>query len=273
MGRGLRPPARTPRDKEVTRAEEAAYLYCVVRLATQPRTGGLPEGLPGAARPIAVQAAPSMWLILSAVPLAKYGPKPLEAALRDLDRVAELAVAHESVVEYCARTSGATVVPMKMFSMFSSVERAVAEMRDRRNEIDLVLDRVAGCEEWGVRITARAPRAVRAMPERPRSGTAFLTARKRARDQARTAVQKAMDAAALAFEELSALAREARQRREVPPGATAPLLDAAFLVPVRSRSRLRAVAKRLARACAQAGADLTLTGPWPAYNFVQMPGD
>jgi len=274
MGRGLGTPARKPRDKEMTAAAgEAAYLYCVVRMAAQPRMGGVPEGLPGAARPIAVQAAPSTWLILSEVPLSKYGPRPLEDTLRDLERVAELAVAHESVVEYFARASGATVVPMKMFSMFSSVERAIAEMRDRRNEIDAVLDRVAGCEEWGVRITARASRVVRSTPERPRSGTAFLAARKRARDQARNAVQKATHAAALAFEGLSALAREARQRKEVPPGATAPLLDAAFLIPARSRAKFRAAAKRLSRTCAAAGADLTLTGPWPAYNFVEKPGD
>ncbi len=257
----------------MTPGDAAVYLYCVVRMATPPRMGGVPDGLPDAARPTAVQGAPSLWLILSEVPLAAYGAKPLEDALRDLDRVAELAVAHESVVEYFARTSGATVVPMKMFTMFSTAERAVAEMRDRRSAIDAVLDRVAGCEEWGVRVIARAPRAAPGTPQRPRSGTAFLAARKRAREQARTALQKATEAAAAAFEELSALARETRLRNEVPPGATAPLLDAAFLIPARSRAKLRAAAKRLARTCARAGADLTLTGPWPAYNFVQMPGD
>jgi gas vesicle protein GvpL/GvpF len=196
----------------------------------------------------------------------------LEKKLGNLDLVAELAVCHEAVVEFFARTSGAAVVPMKMFTMFSSVERAVVEMRRRRTEIDLVLDRVGDCEEWGVRVTV-SPRAVRAAPPRPRTGTAFLAARKQAQDAARSAVRKAADAASVAFSELSALAEDSRQRREVPPGAVAPLLDAAFLVSARNRSKFRAAAKRVARACARAGASLTLTGPWPAYNFVSISGD
>jgi hypothetical protein len=52
-----------------------------------------------------------------------------------------------------------------------------------------------------------------------------------------------------------------------------PLLDAAFLVPTGKRARFQAAARRLAQACARAGADLTLTGPWPAYNFVQHAGE
>ena len=223
--------------------------------------------------PAAIEAGVSTWLILANVPLSKYGPEALESKLRDLDLVAELAVAHESVVEFFARSSGVTVVPMKMFTMFSSVERAVDEMRARRREIGRALDRVEGCEEWGVRVTARAPRVVRMASERPVTGTAFLTARKHARDETQKALRKSVDAAELALKELSALANESRQRRDAPPGAVAPLLDAAFLVPSRSRAKFRTTAKRLARRCAQSGAALTLTGPWPAYNFVQDAGD
>lgn len=256
----------------MTGAEDAAYLYCIVRSPGAPRMGRVPDGLPDASRPTAVEAAQSMWLIVSKVPLLEYGSEVLDRKLRDLDLVATLAVAHEAVVEFFARTPSVTVVPMKMFTMFSSVERAIAEMRGRRREIDLALDRVAGCEEWGVRVTARPPRAMRTTTERPRSGTAFLAARKQARDAARAAVRRTADAASLAFSELSLLAKEAHLRSDVPPGAVAPLLDAAFLVPLRSRARFRAAAKRVGRTCARAGAALTLTGPWPAYNFVQPSG-
>jgi hypothetical protein len=213
-----------------------------------------------------------MWLVVSEVPLARYGPTALERTLRDIDRVGRLAVAHESLVEYFARMSGATVVPMKMFTMFSSVDRAVSEMRARRMEIQAVLDRVVGCEEWGVRVGVR-PRRLARSPEQPRSGTEFLTVRKRMRDEVRASAQRADDAAAAVFEELSHLAKEARKRQETPAGAVPPLLDAAFLVPVRSRTRFRAATTRLSRTCSDAGANLTLTGPWPAYNFVQMPVD
>jgi hypothetical protein len=47
------------------------------------------------------------------------------------------------------------------------------------------------------------------------------------------------------------------------------LLDAAFLVP---RARGSAFGKRVAREArtlARQGYDLTITGPWPPYTFVQ----
>jgi hypothetical protein len=47
-----------------------------------------------------------------------------------------------------------------------------------------------------------------------------------------------------------------------------PILEAAFLVPASARARFKLEARRQAGACAAAGADMTLTGPWPAYSFV-----
>jgi hypothetical protein len=39
-----------------------------------------------------------------------------------------------------------------------------------------------------------------------------------------------------------------------------------------NRDRFTRAARREAVACAKAGAQMTLTGPWPAYNFVQESG-
>ena len=73
-----------------------------------------------------------------------------------------------------------------------------------------------------------------------------------------------------AFEALAAVARDARRRDDAPEGAAAPpLLDAAFLVPAGRRARFKSLTRRLAAGSAKAGADMTLSGPWPAYNFVQ----
>jgi hypothetical protein len=76
-------------------------------------------------------------------------------------------------------------------------------------------------------------------------------------------------AADTVFDTLAAVARDARRRADVPDGAASPpVLDAAFLVPVAERARFRSAARRLAAGSAKAGAEMTLTGPWPAYNFV-----
>ena len=249
------------------------YLYCVVRSVRKPSVARAPRGLPGGTQPVVVAGGRSLWLLVSDVPLDTYGPERLETALRDLEWVAEVAVAHEAVVEHFARMRNAVVVPMKLFTMFSTQERAVAEMTERRKHIDAVLKKIAGCEEWGVRVTRRAAR-VEAVPKaHVRSGVEFLASRKQALDNARARIEKAAEAAATVLGQLSPIAKDTRRRVDSPAGATPPLLEAAFLVPSARRERFRGVARRAAKICADAGAEMTLTGPWPAYNFVQPQGD
>ena len=67
-----------------------------------------------------------LWAVVSEVPLSTYGPAEVEAGLRNLEWVAEIAVAHEAVVEHFATRRGATVVPMKLFTMFTSFDRAIS---------------------------------------------------------------------------------------------------------------------------------------------------
>jgi hypothetical protein len=248
---------------------DATYVYCLVRSSRKPSAARVPEGLPGATAPAVAEIDRPLWLVASRVPLAQYGPEALEPALRDLDWVGRSAVAHEAVVEHFASAAAAAVIPMKLFTMFSTVERAVEAMRARRRALDRVFERIAGCEEWGVRVV-RSKAAGAAKPAaRPRSGTAFLTARKRARDASASAAAAATTAAEQAFSTLVELARDGRRRRDdAPAGAAPPLLDAAFLVPARGRARFHAAAERAARAVARSGATMTLTGPWPPYNFV-----
>jgi hypothetical protein len=250
--------------------ETATYLYCIVHCVDAPVTTKAPRGLPGASRPAIAAVATSFWLVIAGVPLKSYGPGPLEASLRDVQWVTDLAVAHESVVEFFARQAGVTVIPMKLLTMFSSAKRAVTDTRSRLRDIEAIVNRIAGCEEWGVRITHR-PAAPSHPARRPRSssGTAFLTAKKAVRDVARRSAGAAAEDAERAYAMLSSMARAARRREGAPLGATSPpLLDAAFLVPATGRRRFRAAVKELADSSA-AETHVTLTGPWPSYNFIQ----
>ena len=250
----------------------ALYLYCVVRAVRAPSLARAAPGLPGAARPTAHRLARSLWLITAAVPLDLYGPQPLEARLQDLEWVSEAAVAHEGVVEHFSRARGAVVIPTKLFTMFSSLERAIEEVGDARAAIERAMKHIAGSEEWGIRIL-RKPAAARpaasARTKRPTSGAAFLAARKDARDATASQRQAAIAAADAAFDRLGRHARDAKRRqRRREPGDNPPVLEAAFLVRAGARARFKAEARRQAAACAAAGAELTISGPWPAYNFV-----
>jgi hypothetical protein len=72
-----------------------------------------------------------------------------------------------------------------------------------------------------------------------------------------------------AFESLARVADDARRR---PPdsveGAARLLLDAAFLLTPSRAVRFKKVARATATRLGRRGYELTLSGPWPPYNFV-----
>ena len=134
----------------------ATYVYCIVQRSTRPRVTRGPSGLGGASLPRLVDIEKGLWMVCADVPLPNYGTESIERGLRDLDWVSRVAVAHEAVVERFARVAGATVIPMKLFTIFSSDERAHEAMRERRRDLGSILKRIKGCQEWGVRITRGA---------------------------------------------------------------------------------------------------------------------
>lgn len=236
----------------------------------------MPSGLPSGTPPTRLAIAKDWWAIVSDVPLEIYGSAGLERRLRDLEWVGGVALAHERVVEHFFSLRGATVVPLKLFTMFSSAERAVSELKSRRGALVRTARRIAGAQEWGLRITRAPERSARsrAAPARASSGTAFLAAKRRARDAAAERRAAVLEAAESAFDALSAIARDARARdARHEPGTNPPVLEAALLVPTSARAAFAREARRQAAACSKAGAVLTITGPWPAYNFVQPSED
>jgi hypothetical protein len=150
--------------------DSAVYVYCIVRATKRPRGTRAPAGVPLGSAPTLLDLHQSLWLVTSDVPLDVYGPEKLEPRLRDLDWVASVAVAHEAVTEFFARMRGTTVVPMKLLTMFSSADKAAADVGARRAAIRQTMRHIAGCEEWGIRIT-RLPAAATEPPQsRPRTG-------------------------------------------------------------------------------------------------------
>lgn len=254
--------------------QTATYLYCVIESRQAPSLGGAPRGLPGAGRPRLLEALPSLWLAAGDAPLAGYGQPAIEAGLHDLDWVARCAVAHERVVEHFART--ATVIPMKLFTLFTSDDRAVAHIHKMRKKLENVLRGVSGCQEWGVRIRwkgaspppikrrAPAPKAAKSVP----LGTRFLLARKEQQDRERLMRQRAVRDAETVYHSL-ARSGKASVRLALAPatGGGRVILDAAFLVSRKGQARFHTAVQRATQRF-QGGYDVVLSGPWPPYNFI-----
>jgi gas vesicle protein GvpL/GvpF len=249
----------------------AAYLYCVAAGRSAPRLVRAPAGLPAMGRPRALRVAAGLWLVVADAPLTHWSAARIESGLRDLDWVSRCAVAHEAVVEHIART-GTAVVPMKMFTLFADDARAIAHVTRLRRKLEALLRRVAGRQEWGLRVILDERRALaRAAGDgdgRAASGTAFLLRKKAEKDAAQRLAAQARVEADRLFDHLAGRADDARRRR---PGADTPgrlLLEAAFLVPVARARAFRAEVTRQGRALEPGGYDLNLSGPWPPYSFV-----
>jgi hypothetical protein len=95
-----------------------------------------------------------------------------------------------------------------------------------------------------------------------------LKAKKAALDIAREVLQEGRVAVEAAFEDLAGLADAARRRPASELNGTRLVLDAALLVPGSRVTRFKQRARKTATALASRGYRLSLTGPWPAYNFV-----
>jgi Gas vesicle synthesis protein GvpL/GvpF len=255
----------------------ATYLYCLVQSSAEPSLRGAPAGLPGAGRPRAIDAGGGLWLVAADVPLEQYGEKPIELGLKDLAWVSSVAVPHEALVEHLAK-NGSTVVPMKLFTLFRSDERALEHVKGQRKRIDRLIERIGGREEWGLRVLLDEVAALRRAREGAQTvasgapGTAFLLRRKKEHDAAREVIEHARNRADEVFERLAARADDAR-RRPPPPGEIGKrvLLDAAFLIPRKKTKAFQAAVRTETKKLAGRDYQLTLTGPWPAYTFVTDP--
>jgi hypothetical protein len=256
----------------------ATYLYCVVASKTRPSLRRPPAGLPGTAPPRLLDAGGGLWAVVADAPLDRYGSEPIERGLSDLDWVSTCAVGHEAVVEHVARHG--TTIPLKLFTLFATDARALAHIAEIRGRLDRLVRRLAGRDEWGVRVLLDERKARQRVSERALRETAgvstgkrFLLLKKTQQQAVRDLAERGRAEIDRVFETLARHADDARRRTPVEAETLGRLLlDAAFLVRGSRVSRFRAAAKNAATRLERLGYDVTLSGPWPPYNFVAADG-
>jgi len=259
----------------------ATYVYGVVKVAARAKAvalkiakgaKGLPEGEP----PRLIDAGGDYRLVVSTVPLPTYSAESIEGKLRDLDWIGVAAAAHEMVLEGAAESG--TVVPMKLFTIFNDDARAIAHVVRMKRELDRVVTKIAGCDEWGLRILFDEGQALeRKRAEQmakdartPVSGTSFLLRKKAQEETRRVLTFEAKEEVDGLFDRLKRASKKAVRRP--PPNrelAGRVLLDAVFLVPRKGTSTFKSTIAGTAEELVREGYQITLTGPWPAYSFVE----
>jgi hypothetical protein len=213
------------------------------------------------------------------VPQREYGEAALEAGLQQLDWVGRRAMAHEAVVEHFL--SAQAVLPMQLFALFTTDERAIAHVAGDRRRLASILSRIDRQHEWGVRMTWDEALA-RSTVEKKHSGAsgagrasgasgaAYLARKRDLLDVNRVQLKAARAEADRFYTVMARQASAARRRTETEQAAPGSrlLLDAAFLVPVRDGATFRAALRRSAGPLKKSGLQVSLTGPWPPYNFI-----
>jgi hypothetical protein len=252
----------------------ATYVYCLVVAPNRPRLTRVPAGLPGTGPVRLVDVAPGRYLVVADAPLSRYSEAAIRRGLSNIAWISRAAWAHESVVESFIDASA--VLPMKLFTLFTSDDRALADLRRARVRVESLVKRVGNHHEWGVRVLLgrRAPAGSRTVSRTPlmtRSGLAYLTLKKAQRDAAVERARRAREMVAALYDRLAGRSRAARRRSaaELPTAGGPLLLDAAFLVPRPQSRSFSALVARESRALARDGYDLAVSGPWPPYSFVQ----
>jgi hypothetical protein len=256
-----------------TKKESATYVYCLVAAPSRPPLTRVPPGLSGTGPVRLLDVRPGRYLVVADAPLSRYGEGAIRRGLSRLQWVSRAAMAHEAVVESFGAMPA--VLPMKLFTLFTNDERALAHLRRDRARVESLLKRVQHHQEWGVRVAlgpvapAAPPKPVRATPA-VGSGLAYLAGKKAQRDAAVERARRAHEVVAGLYDRLAGRSRAAKRRAGagVPVKAGPLLLDAMFLVPRRRSRSFTALVARESRVLAQHGYDLTVTGPWPPYSFV-----
>ena len=113
------------------------YLYCLVRASRRPALRRAPDGLPGAGPVRALDAGRGVWLVVADVSDSDYSEAAITKGLRNLDWVSRRAIGHEAIVERFL--AAAAVLPMQLFTIFTSDERAIEYVRGDRTRIDRIL--------------------------------------------------------------------------------------------------------------------------------------
>lgn len=246
------------------RQPPATYVFCLVQSRQTPSLRGVPSGLPGAGRPRLIPIEKDLWAVVADAPLDRFGPESLQSELQDIDAISRHALAHAAVVEFFFRRS--PVIPLKLFTLFSSDARVQQDLGERGPKIRKLLKELRGLEEWGVRVVASG--VVERSATSLRSGREYLETKKRLTNESASPSRATIRDAAAALKKLERLAAKVRKERFPPPGkGRAYVTGASFLVKTTRRGQWEKEIARLGAALADRGHRLDVSGPWPPYQF------
>jgi gas vesicle protein GvpL/GvpF len=244
-------------------ADEALYLYGIS--PADQGTGGIAiKGIDGA-HPVEALPCGDFLCWVSRVDQAAFATE-LERNMENLDWLAVHGVRHQEAVAEIARL--ATIVPARFATLFSGPKALEKNVRSRDKALSKVFEKIAGCDEWGVKIfqerQVQAPAATTAAT----SGRDYL-------EQKATRIRRRGELRGEEIEELGAalakIASDSAPSGKVSGGQADLVWQATFLVHRSKQAQWNRVLQDFVERWSGVRR-IEVNGPWPPYSFVADAG-
>jgi hypothetical protein len=254
------------------------YLYCLY-----PGESSLPDlvGIDGDQKVFTLSYGDTNAAV-SLVPLEEFGARALEQRSGDLEWVAPRVLIHERVIEEIMAVC--PVMPMRFGTIFAGREKIDELLKIHHAKVARFFGDIADKEEWGVKGYINGGRLEEAVKrlnpavqageaklQETSSGQAYLLRKKRD-----LAIKHGLSGFAAqigeeVFQDLLVHAvkgvRNKALKLEAGEERGGMILNAAFLVPKTNVGLFQAKVKDIEEKYRSQGLNLSVTGPWPPYNF------
>ncbi|MEV4604715.1 GvpL/GvpF family gas vesicle protein [Amycolatopsis sp. NPDC049253] len=248
--------------------DRGVWLYAVMPEAGASALGGL-TGV-SAEHPRAVTAG-TLVAVVGDVPLSSFGEEALRRNLEDLDWLATVARAHDTVI--AALVERGPVAPVRLATVYHDDGSVRVAVEQRAADFERTLEHVSGRVEWGVKAFLQIePEPARPVKSGEGAGAAYLARRRRALASSEERQWHAAEQASHIHAALSELAADActhpPQSRALTDQDGPMVLNGAYLVDAERAEQFAETVDSCDRDSALL--TVTLTGPWPPYSFSSL---
>lgn len=249
-----------PKKAKTPRAARVLYLYAIAQTRKGPPPAIVAEGVDGSA---AVEALACEGYVcwISRVARDQFADN-LAECMQDLEWLASAGLRHQHAVGELA--SKLTCLPARFGTIFLNEESMAQHLRARKSILRAAFKRVAGSDEWGIKVFAiapgKSPSSLGAV-----SGSDYL---KKKAEVLRPRRSKALDRDVRAFiTALDGLAVASSPGGKASAGQPRLVWHGSFLIRRTDRASLEGILQKYATKW-QGGRRIDWSGPWPPYSFV-----
>lgn len=270
----------SPASRAAASTGDAYYVYAIIPHKVDIADLGVPT-VDNSHTPELIEHG-TLCAVVSRVGLEEFGEQSINEHLSDPSWLEERVRAHHGLIE--ALLERGPVVPLRFATIYLEAERVAGLLAERNNEWQALLERVAGHREWGVRVVVERAELRAALTEQnPRlrslrdqlatrpSGAAYMLQKQLDRATDEEFERTGDNCAGQSHTRLAALANGAitspLQVDEQLPRAM--ILNGAYLVADEHTAAFHAELERLSSEYGPLGFHYELTGPWPAYHFIE----